>query len=77
MLELNVDKEMADALWDASHENEPAVLTVFHDGRLVQFRLGIRAAEVIQHGPTEWRRGKPYTVKLELLQLVDATMEAL
>jgi hypothetical protein len=71
MLELNLDKETADALWDASHENQPAVLTVFHDGKVIQFRLSVTAAEMIQHGPTEWRHGKPYTVRLKLAQLID------
>lgn len=72
MLELNLDKETADALWEASHKSQPAVLTVFHDGQLIQFTLGIRAAELIKHGPTEWRRSKPFTVQLELVQLQDA-----
>lgn len=76
MLELNVDKEIADALWDASRESNPAILTVFHEGQLIQFRLGFRSSEIIKHGPTGWRRGKECTVKLELVQLEDAPQTA-
>jgi len=76
MLELNVNEEMADALWGASRSGEPAVLTIFHDGNLINFRIGIRSAEVTKHGPTEWRRGKQFTVSLELVQLEEVQREA-
>lgn len=73
MLELNVNEEIADALWGASGEsNNPAVLTVFHDGKLINFRLGFRSVQVTKHGPTEWQRGKQFTVALGLVQLEDA-----
>jgi hypothetical protein len=74
MLELNVDKAMADLLWDASTSRQPAVLTMFHDGQVIQFRLGFRSTEVITHGPTEWRYGKECTVRLKLVQLEEAVI---
>ncbi|ALK18448.1 hypothetical protein CEQ23_22420 [Burkholderia cepacia] len=67
---------MADALWDASRSGEPAILTVLHEGSLINFRLGIRSAEVTKHGPTEWRRGKQFTVSLGLVQLEEVQREA-
>lgn len=76
MVELSVNKEMADALWEASRDYNPAVLTVFHEGKLIQFRLGIRSTEIIKHGPTGWRNNKECTVRLELVQMEDASHEA-
>lgn len=76
-LELSVNEEIADALWNASREsNNPAILTVFHDGKLINFRLGIRSIQVTKHGPTEWRHGKQFTVALGLVQMEDAPQPA-
>lgn len=76
MLELNLNEEMADSLWDASREAQPAMLTVFHGGKLISFRLGIRSAEISKHGPTAWRGGKQFTVSLDLVQLGDEPQNA-
>jgi hypothetical protein len=74
MVELNVETETADALWQAARKRERVILSVTLDGQLHHFHTAISDVRVTKHGSTGWRDGKPCTVELTLRQLEDAPL---
>jgi hypothetical protein len=74
MVELNVDAETAQWLWDASTSDERAIITIFHGGKALNFITGMRSVEIINQPPMLRRNGKPCTVKLDLVQTEPAAV---
>ena len=71
-MELHVDEEMAQMLWDACHDGDRVALTLSHGGKVLQFQTGIRSVEIRHNNRKYAIFGQPRTVTMELVQVQPA-----